>query len=54
MNCCGPIYTNKCAALEVNCHNCNKRGHFARFCREKQVKFINYNGDTEQSYQIHF
>ena len=47
----------KCPAFEINCHQCGKRGHFAKVCRSrdsipKSVKAIDSDDATVNSLHI--
>lgn len=38
----------KCPAVDVMCHNCNKKGHFARVCLKKRRQFNKFTDQSEK------
>lgn len=47
---CGQVHNTRCPAEKVNCHNCNKMGHYAKMCffKQQQPRYVRYVQQEEE------
>ncbi|XP_046809112.1 uncharacterized protein LOC124420433 [Lucilia cuprina] len=49
---CGQVHKNKCPAENAVCHNCHRKGHYAKMCfNKKQQSGVNFNKYSQQNQQ---
>lgn len=50
---CGQVHKTKCPAENAMCHNCNKKGHYAKMCfsKKQQQTTVSNKNSRQKQYQ---